>query len=151
MKWTFLLCAPLLLAAGQAVADEIYRSTDAEGRVMYSDRQPPGKAEVVKIESARRNETAALARAQRELENIAALDDQRKREALAKAAKAKAAKDAAKRKDQRCTVARDRYRDLMEHARIYRRNDAGERVYYSAAEIDAERMQWKQRMDEECR
>lgn len=38
----------------------------------------------------------------------------------------------------------------MEHSRIHRRNEAGERAYYSAAEIDAERIRSKQRMDEEC-
>lgn len=150
MKRTFLICAPLLFAAGQGVADEIYKSTDAEGRVVYSDRPPAGKAEVVRIESAPRNEAAALARAEKELENIAALDQRRKREALAKAAEKKAAENAAKRKDQRCTVARNLYLGFTENSRIYRRNDAGERVYYSAAEIDAERIRSKQRMDEEC-
>lgn len=150
MKRTFLVCAPLLLAAGQGVADEIYKSTDAEGRVVYSDRPPAGKAEVVRIESAPRNEAAALARAKRELENIAALDQQRKREALAKAAEKKAAENAAKKKDQRCTVARNLYLEFTENSRIYRRNEAGERVYYSAAEIDAKRIRSKQRMDEEC-
>jgi hypothetical protein len=150
MKWTFLVCAPLFLAAGQGVADEIYRSTDAQGRVMYSDRPPAGKAEVVTVESAPRNEAAAVARAAKELETIAALDQQRKREALAKAAKEKAAETAAKQKDQRCTAARNRYLGFTEHSRIYRRNEAGERVYYTAAEIDAERIRSKQRMDKEC-
>ena len=46
MKRTFLVCAPLLLAAGHGVADEIYKSIDAEGRVVYSDRPPAGEAEV---------------------------------------------------------------------------------------------------------
>ena len=150
MKRTFLVCVPLLLAVGQGVADEIYRSTDAEGRVVYSDRPPAGKAEVVGIESAPRDEAAALARAKKELENIAALDQQRKREALAKAAEKKAAEDAAKKKAQRCTAARNRYLGFVENSRIYRRNEAGERVYYTAAEIDAERIRSKQRMDEEC-
>lgn len=150
MKRTFLVCASLLLAAGQGLADEIYRSTDAKGRVVYSDRQPAGKAEVVSIESAPRNEAAALARAARELENLAVLDQRRKREALAKAAEKKAAENAAKKKVQRCTVARNRYLEFTENSRIYRRNEAGERVYYSAAEIDAERIRSKQRMDEEC-
>jgi hypothetical protein len=150
MKRAFLVCAPLLLAAGQVVADEIYKSTDAQGRVVYSDRLPTGKAEVVRIESAPRDEAAALARAQRELENLAALDQQRKREALAKAAEKKAAEDAAKRKHEQCTAARNRYLAFMEHSRIFRRDEAGERVYYSAAEIDAERIRSKQQMDEEC-
>ena len=150
MKWTFLVYAPLLLAAGQAVAGEIYKSADAEGRIMYSDRPPAGKAQMVTIESAPRNEAAALARTQRELENLAAQDRRRKSEALKKAAEKKAAENAAKRKDQRCTEARNRYLGLTEHSRIYRRNEAGERVYYSAAEIDAQRIRSKQRMDEEC-
>lgn len=150
MKRTFLVCASLLLAAGQGLADEIYRSTDAEGRVVYSDRPQAGKAEVVSIESAPRNEAATRARAARELQNLAALDERRKREASAKAAKKEAAENAAKQKAQRCTEARNRYLGLMEHSRIYRRNEAGERVYYSAAEIDAERITSKQRMDEEC-
>jgi hypothetical protein len=151
MKRTFLVYAPLLLAASQAVAGEIYKSADAEGRIIYSDRPPAGKAEVVSIESAPRNEAAAIARTQRELEKFSALDQRRKREALAKAAEKKAAESAAKMKDQRCTEARNRYLGFMENSRIYRRNEAGERVYYSAAEIDAERIKTKQRMDEECR
>lgn len=149
MKRTFLVCA-LLLAAGQGMADEIYKSTDAEGRVVYSDRPPAGEAKVINIESAPRNEAAALARTEKELENIAALEQRRKREALAKAAKKKAAEKAAKRKDQRCTMARNRYLAFTEHSRIYRRDEAGERVYYSAAEIDAERVKSKQSMDKEC-
>ena len=151
MKWTFLVYAPLLLAAGQAVAGEVYKSTDAEGRIVYTDRPPAVKAEVVRTESAPRNEAAAVARAQSELATLAAQDQRRKSEALAKAAEKKAAENAAKRKDQRCTEARNRYLGFMEHSRIYRRNEAGERVYYSAAEIDAERIKTKQRMDEECR
>src|SRR5687767_1622164 len=94
MKRTFLVYAPLLLAASQAVAGEIYRTADAEGRIIYSDRPPAGKAEVVSIESAPRNEAAALARTQKELEKLAALDQRRKREALAKAAEKKAAENA---------------------------------------------------------
>ena len=150
MKRTFLVCALLLLATGQGVADEIYKSTDAEGRVIYSDRLPAGKAEVVRIESAPRNEAAALARAKRELQDFATLDQRRKREALAKAAEKKAAENAAKKKDRRCIEAHNRYLGFTEHSRIYRRNEAGERVYYSAAEIDAERISSKQSMGEEC-
>jgi hypothetical protein len=150
MKWTSLVYAPLLLAAGQAVAGEIYKSTDAQGRIVYTDQPPAVEAEVVRIESAPRNQAAAVARVQSELATLAAQDERRKREALAKAAEKKAAADAAKRKDQRCTEARNRYLGLMEHSRIYRRNEAGERVYYSAAEIDAERIKTKQHMDEEC-
>jgi hypothetical protein len=150
MKWTFLVCASLLFTVGQGAADGIYRSTDAQGRVVYSDQPAAGKAEVVRVESAPRDEAAALARAAKDLENIAALDQQRKREALAKAAKEKAAETEAKKKQQRCMEARNRYLGFTEHSRIYRRNEAGERVYYSAAEIDAERIRSKQRMDEEC-
>lgn len=150
MKRIFLVCASLLFAAGQGMANEIYKSTDAEGRVVYSDRPPAGKAEVVRIESTPRNEAEAMARAERELETAAALDQRRKREALAKAAEKKAAEDATKRKDQRCMVARNLYLGFTENSRIYRRNEAGERVYYSAAEIDAGRIRSKQRMDEEC-
>src|SRR5688500_18263805 len=109
MKWTFLVYAPLLLAAGQAGAGEVYKSIDAEGRIVYTDRPPAVKAEVVRIESAPRNEAAAVARAQNELAALAAQDQRRKREALAKAAEKQAAEDAAKRKDQRCTEARNRY------------------------------------------
>jgi hypothetical protein len=150
MKRTFLVCVPLLLAADQGLASEIYKSTDAQGRVVYSDRRPAGKAEVVAIESAARDETAALVRTERELEDLAALDQRRKSEALAKAAEKKAAEQAAKKKDQRCTMARNRYLGFTEHSRIYHRNETGERVYYTSAEIDAERIKSKERMDKEC-
>jgi len=37
----------LLAAAGAAAQTQVYRYTDADGRVVYSDRQPPGSAKNV--------------------------------------------------------------------------------------------------------
>lgn len=48
-----LLLALALLAAAPAAAVTVYRSTDAEGRVRFSDQPPPdGAAEALEIEAA---------------------------------------------------------------------------------------------------
>jgi len=146
-----LLITALSFASGAGNAEQIYKSTDSQGRVVYSDRPPAGKAEIVAIESAPRVDAAARSRAERELEDMSAREQQRKRATLAKEAQKKAAADAATRKEERCVAARNLYLSLMEHSRVYSRDKEGQRVYYTGPQLDAEREKSKQRMDEECK
>lgn len=54
------------------------------------------------------------------------------------------------RRKESCKRARDRYLNVSEARRPYRRDDEGNRVYYSSAEIDAARAAAQQEMNLRC-
>lgn len=138
------------VAAGAAHAGEIYKSTDAQGRPVYSDRPLSGAAERMIIESKPRDEAQAQARLSRELADLARREAERRRETAAAQAEKQAREQAEKARQDRCVAARNRYITFTEGHRLYRRDASGERVYYTGEEIDAERSAAKQQMDEAC-
>jgi hypothetical protein len=127
-----MLRSPLLLAAcllaatcpGSAAA-ALYKWTDAQGRVVYSDQPPSGnvKSEQLRAAPPPANSNAAKELAQREAEF-------RKRQADSTEAAAKAEKervDNAKRFES-CAQARGQLKQLSEsELAIYRYNEKGER------------------------
>lgn len=128
------LCAAAMVPA---VADEIYKSTDAQGRPVYSDRPLSPSAERVVIQSSPSPRAAQDGAAQVQA-TIERLEEQRKQE-QAKQTEKRAAQEAQERRAENCRRARDRYLMFAEANRLYRRDEQGNRVYYTGAEIDAER------------
>lgn len=143
--------AIIFLSAAIAVptsADEIYKSTDAEGHTVYSDRPLSPSAERVVIRPSS-NPAAAQTSAAQLQATIERLEQQRKQE-QAKQAEKRAKQDAQEKRAESCRRARDRYLMFTEANRLYRRDAQGNRVYYTGAEIDAERSAAEQAMKELC-
>ena len=137
--------------AGAAVmtrihGDEVYRTVDAAGHVVYSDHPTSPAAEKlsVPVKQPDPSEAARLAK-QRQLEDaeFAQRSGQESDEQSRQAAKAK--EDAA-----RCTATRNRYFSLKDVRRVYRLDADGNRVFYSDQEADAMRAAAKQTMDQAC-
>ncbi|WJW75662.1 DUF4124 domain-containing protein [Thiohalobacter sp. IOR34] len=121
----------LLFSAGLAAA-EVYRWTDAEGRVHFGDRPPASGAEVVPLRSAPSaagapDEAERRARQQRLLQ---AYGEERLKKK--EAARRQAADAAARRR--RCLDVRDRLRRYQRGVPLYRLDDAGRRVYLEEAQ-----------------
>ena len=142
------LAGGLLLAMTVTAADDIYKSTAAQGRTVYSDRQlsPSAAREVIQSSP---NATAAQDSAAQVQATIERLDEQRKQE-QAKQAEKRAAQEAQEKRAQSCRRARDRYLMFAEANRLYRRDEKGNRVYYTGVEIDAERTAAEKAMKELC-
>lgn len=137
-----LVCAPT-----QA---DIYKWIDEHGQVVYSDRRRSESDERVEVKTSSSSAREAQARAAKELEQLRLLDESRRnRAATEQAAKQEKEKALADRQE-RCRRARDRYLMFAEANRLYRRDAKGERVYYTSAEIDAERVASQQAMNESC-
>ena len=124
---SLLAFAALLLAAGYAAtsAAALYKWTDAQGRIVYSDQPPQGNVKTEQVRGAPppANPNAAKELAQREA-------DFRKRQADAEKAAAKAGKDSANSADhaESCAQARGQLKQLAEsQLAIYRYNEKGER------------------------
>ncbi|MFI4869227.1 MAG: DUF4124 domain-containing protein [Steroidobacterales bacterium] len=126
--------------------DEVYKTVDASGHVVYSDHptSPAAQKLSLPVTQPDPNEAARLAK-QRELEDAEyaqrsrqEADDQSRQTAQAK-------QDAA-----RCTAAHDRYFSIKDVRRIFRLDPDGNRIFYSDQEADAMRAAAKQAMEQAC-
>jgi hypothetical protein len=129
-----------------ARAEDIYKSVDAEGHVVYSDRPNSSaaqKAEVA-VQQSDPKEAERLAK-QRML--LKAEDDQRKKQELADN-KTKAQQDANKKAQ--CQNARNHYNVLKESRRIFAPGADGSREYYTDAQADAMREEARRAMNAAC-
>lgn len=132
--------------AARAYGDEVYKTVDASGHVVYSDHPTSAGAQKMSVPVTQPDaaEAARLGK-QRALED--AEFAQRSKQEAADASKQAAQ---AKQDEARCTAARTRYNYLMQVNRLFRVDADGNRVYYSDEEGDAMRATAKQTMDQAC-
>lgn len=139
----------LLATSCIANAGEVYKTVDSQGRVTYSD-QPSPNATRIKIDPVHKDASSERDRISKQMQSYAQADAQRS-EAATTQQHTQAEKEAAEqRRQQACKQARDRYLTFKEARRPYRRDDQGNRVYYSSAEIDAERAAAEKDMNRIC-
>jgi len=147
----FVTVATLLLAVAGAHAGEVYKTTDAQGRPVYTDKPPSLPAEKLNVQTATTDMVEVQKRYDSQMKQYGAADkaeaDAAKKAADARKAQEMTAEDRAKR----CIDARQRYESYMNARRLYEPGSAeGERRYLDSAEIDSARANAKQAMDELC-
>jgi hypothetical protein len=143
--------ATLLFAVAGAHAGEVYKTTDAQGRPVYTDKPPSLPAERLKVQSATTDVVEVQKRYDAQMKQYGAADEATA-EAAKKAADARKAQEmTAEDRAKRCIEARQRYESYMNARRLYEPGTSeGERRYLDSAEIDAARANAKQSMDELC-
>jgi hypothetical protein len=136
----------LLCSLCSAQAGEVYKSVDAQGHVVYSDRadSPTAQKAVVRVDQPDPREVARNAKEQ-EIQN--AEETQRKKQQATEDAK-KTLED--HNRQVQCDNARDHYYSIKDARRIYDRDADGNRVYYSDADGDAKREEAKLAMVAAC-
>jgi len=153
---TTLACGCLL--AMPALGD-LYKWTDAEGKVHYSDQPPPPNVKqpiTVKPRSpatptaAPEAEGTPAAGPKTLVEQDAEFNRRRVEAAEREAAEKKAAKEAAEKK-KNCEAAKAQLARVQSGTRITRYNEKGETVYLSDAEIAQETARAKQVVDSWCK
>ena len=128
-------------------ANEVYKSVDAQGHVVYSDRADTSTAQKTNVLVDQPNPTEA-ARIAKEQEILKVEDTQRNR---------KKAQDDAKKAQQdhvtqaQCDSARNQYYALKDARRVFQRDADGNRVFYTDQEADAKREEARQAMTAACR
>jgi hypothetical protein len=133
-----------------AFADEIYKWTDEDGSVHYEDR-PSGEPSEQRLQfSYNRTDSTSLQErvdTQRDTDNT-------RREARdeAEAAKLSAAEEraAAEQNLAQCQSYRANLKTMLESRRVYRQDDAGERVYLDETQRAEARTQAEQLIKETC-
>jgi hypothetical protein len=130
------LAVGVLMFAVPATAT-LYKWTDANGRVVYSDQPPPGKTEVKTLQGPPppANPNAVKEMATKELEY-----KQRQLESIEASKKAENDRAAAKELTENCMQVKGSLNQLgTEQATLYRMNEKGERVVMDDAARRAER------------
>jgi hypothetical protein len=145
-----LLCgaAAACLLVGAAAGATLYKWTDADGRVVYSDQPPMGNAKVEIVTGAPPPADPGAAR------DLAAKEAERKKRQLERteeAQKAEQARTDAATRQTACVQGRGRLRTLQEeNLTIYRVNERGERVYMDGADRRKEIEQQEKWLRENC-
>jgi Domain of unknown function (DUF4124) len=130
------LAALLLFAAGDAAA-ALYKWTDANGRVVYSDQPPPGN---VKVETLNAPPPPANPNAAKELANKEMEYKQRQLESVEAGKKAEKERVAAKDLADNCAQLKASLAQLAgDQVTLYRLNEKGERIVMDDAARRAER------------
>ncbi len=143
------LAACLLAVAAQA--GEVFKTTDPQGRTVYTDRPQTLPAEKLDVRTSTTDTVEAARSYDEEMKKYAAADKARA-DAAQKAADAKKAEElTAEDRAKRCVESRERYESMMNARRLYEPGSTeGERRYLSSEEIDAARANAKRTMDEFC-
>ena len=116
--------------------------------MQYGDRPPDGvHAEVVELLVAHNNSSARSAPTSAQAAPAARTAAPTDKDANDKTA---VAQDVAQTRDKQCTEAQDRYKKLIEGRRLYKAGANGERQFLSSEEIDTERLNAKQEVDNVC-
>ena len=143
-------CLMLTLAGvaltARGYGDEVYKTVDASGHVVYSDHPTSAASEKLSVpvnatdpaEAARLAKQRALEDAEYAQRSRQEADEQRQEAAQSKQQAAQ------------CTSARNHYFSIKDSRRLFRLDADGNRVFYSDAEADAMRADAKQAMDQAC-
>ena len=124
----------ILLLAGYGITDSlaaIYKWTDENGKVYYSDKPPPaGQAEELEVDSEPSAATRGLSDEQRRQKQQRLLDAFAKERADKASAQDKADKEA-EELNIWCARAKDELRQLNEATYLYNYDETGEKVIFS--------------------
>jgi flagellar biosynthesis GTPase FlhF len=140
---------PLLLSIIGSIcsvhATDVYKSIDAEGHVVYSDRASPAAQKTsVHADPPHAAEAERIAKEQALLR----ADEAQRNQERATADHRQTEDD--KQRTARCTYARDMYYQVKDARRLYRHDEAGNLIYYSDKEADARKEDARQIMQAAC-
>jgi hypothetical protein len=126
--------------ASVAAAEEVYRWTDAQGHVQYSDRWVPGSV-LVKTSNSRATPDATAAQASESQDRLAARDSAVDEDLSNSDSERTVQQDVAKIRETQCKEATERYEKAIQARRIFKEGPNKERIYASDTEADSYRVQ----------
>jgi hypothetical protein len=142
---SLLVCALLLAQYAHA---GVYKWTDAQGRVHYSDTPPP-RQEAQRLRTGRTDEAEAAA-ARRSLADKLSDSELRRKKAQEDEDRRKAEEEKRRAKAEQCTRAREQLQILQQNMPIVRVDPQGRRYFMGDAERAAAIQEAQKRADESC-
>jgi hypothetical protein len=141
-----LLAVATLALASAAAAQQVYKTVDADGHVVYSDRGASKNSSKTAV-NVQQSDPAGAAQLAKEQRALADADAARTKEQAA-ADKKHAADE--KQHQQACNKARQEYERVVNTRRLYHVDADGNRIYYPDEELDQVRDQAHKSMLAAC-
>lgn len=138
-------CSVLTFSSGQAQqAGAVYKWTDAQGGVHYTDKPPPSDAKLLSSDLRGSSPPSPAPRpaASKDSPNAAPAD--------LSGLKGAVAEDVQKAKEEQCKAAQERYQTDVRSRRVYRNGPDNQRTYLTDSELEAERLDAKREVDAYC-
>ncbi len=140
--------AALLIAGSALASGEVWRWKDANGTWHYSD-QPQAGAELVRRGGRPANPTDSTQPSASQKPASPAMTDSGSSPVSSEVA-AQVRQEAAAAKTDQCKKADEAYQKAVQARRIYKTDEAGNRIFMSDAEIDSARLQARSTRDVAC-
>lgn len=128
---------------------QVYKTLDAQGNVVYSDKAPTSNAQKTNVQ-VHQPKAADLARMEQQKAALQAVDDQRVSEAIADKANQAQKQKQVGDKQARCQQARNYFLNVKDANRLFQRDAQGNRVYLPDDQLDAKRAEARKAMDAAC-
>jgi hypothetical protein len=145
---TLTLAAFALMAS--AVHADVYKYTDEQGNVLYTDKPRTLPAQRLDVKTQKTDTVAVQARQEADMKRMQELNQGRTQSATAKADQKQGSELSAKDKAERCSKARERYDSYMNSQRLFETLPNNERRYLTDAELDTARNSAKVSMETLC-
>ena len=139
----------VLLAVGSTATGQIYKWTDEEGNVHFSDTPVGEEAEKVAIQSRRTNAERVQAEVQARA-NASAKAAEEEAAATPQGPTKEEIQARAAERAQKCDKYRERMAQFVRSRRIYTEDENGERVYMNEEEMQAAREKVENQVQEYC-
>lgn len=144
-----LALALMLVTAGSVHAGQIYKWTDEDGNVHFTDKPVGEDAERVPIRS-QRTDPARVEATVRARQEAAAKREEEENTAQAAGPTAEELQAQAEERAKKCQTYRNRLQRFVQSRRIYREDENGERVYLSEEEMQEARQKVEEQVQEYC-
>ena len=138
-----------LAAATAASASEIYRTTDEDGNVYYTDKPAGERSERLDIESKATREEDAEAELQAVLDRRNAAEEKKVEQAKERENRDEMLAEQ-KEREEACSMYRERLTRYLQAGRMYKLQENGERVYLEPEQIEKTRADTEQKIKEYC-
>ena len=148
MRRILTFTAALLVTASAFATGEIYRWKDDNGTLHYSDQPHPG-AVLVRAATNSADTGDSVTPPQDAAPPTLTTDDSSSLPVSSEVA-SEVRQQAAAAKAEQCKQAQQVYQKAIEARRIYKTDEAGNRVYFSSAEMDAARLRARAARDLAC-
>jgi hypothetical protein len=132
-KTMIMFTTAALAFSGAALSGEIYKWTDEDGNVHYEDRPTVEEVELVAFTKSTSSSSVRASVDARRLNEAARADQRSKRDEDAQEAAEREL--AADQRVERCKESRTRMETYLTSRRLYKQDEAGERVYLDDSQI----------------
>ncbi len=134
IRKTMIMCTTAALAfSGAALSGEIYKWTDEDGNVHYEDRPTVEEVELVAFTRSTNSSSVRASIDARRANEAARADQRSKRDEDAQEAAERQL--AAEQRVERCKESRTRMETYLTSRRLYKEDEAGERVYLDDSQV----------------